>query len=117
MARCPPILLFTSMLVVCSALQPGVSKATIAISNAAKWDNYFDHLITFVEYHGHANVPQAFVSEDSYPLGLATNRAWSRGDYLNHRPERRELLDSLGFVWNSQTEARARFLRAALEYR
>ncbi|ETV85662.1 hypothetical protein H257_02275 [Aphanomyces astaci] len=80
------------------------------------WDSHeltFDikvlALNTYKQLHGHVHVPFEFKVPDTHPswpptcwklkLGRAVHDLRCRGDHLT--PERRDVLDALGFVWDS----------------
>jgi hypothetical protein len=80
---------------------------------AVAFDRYVSHLRLFIRAHGHARVRQVFKCADGYPLGAATNRI-RLGQLVGGCPERRALLDSMGFVW-SHSEMTWRKCQEALE--
>ena len=61
------------------------------------WDEWFGRLVTFKEREGHCRVPAGH-KEGAYRLGqwVATQRA-SKATLM---PERLELLDEIGFIWD-----------------
>ena len=71
---------------------------------AADFDEGLDRLRKFVEKHGHATVPAAYLSEDNFKLGgwvLSRRQGYKKGKLL---PERIEQLEELpGWVWDVNT--------------
>jgi hypothetical protein len=83
------------------------------------WDE-FEHrwaevvlpaLHTYLDLNGHLRVPQSFVVPEEAPwakqcwgmkLGGTVSHIRSGEVYVKDRPERRELLDSMGFVWRAR---------------
>ncbi|WP_164874073.1 helicase associated domain-containing protein [Rhodococcus spongiicola] len=69
----------------------------------SRWDNAIAHLEEYIAEHGHARVPQKWVSPDGFKLGI-----WVNGRRTNRRagtptltPERIAQLDALGFEWEA----------------
>jgi hypothetical protein len=75
-----------------------------------RWDIAQTALTMYKEEHGDLNVPHAFVVPSSAPwaeetwgmkLGSIVNTIRSYGQYLSDdKPERKEWLDEMGFVWD-----------------
>jgi hypothetical protein len=62
------------------------------------WERMFDRLVEFKRIHGHCNVPQKSGGDKRLGKWVNTQRTHnSRGKLLN---ERKQQLDSIGFVWN-----------------
>ncbi|WP_430336148.1 helicase associated domain-containing protein [Rhodococcus sp. ACT016] len=66
-----------------------------------QWDNAVHHLTQFVADHGHARVPQKWVSPDGFKLGAwaGRRRHERRAGTPTLTPERIAQLDNLGFEW------------------
>ena len=63
------------------------------------WESMYQQLVDFYKDYGHVVVPNLFINGRNWPLGR-----WVRAQRTNNTqntllPERRELLDDLGFVW------------------
>ena len=58
------------------------------------------HLKQFIGEHGHAKVPQAFVTESGFKLGLWVSNRRSEKKRNKLSKERIEELDCLGFIWD-----------------
>jgi hypothetical protein len=80
-------------------------------NNDWKWAHRVQSaLVTYKEEHGDLNVPQDFVNPSNGPwaeetwgmkLGITVNTIRARGNYLSDdKPERKEWLDEIGFVWD-----------------
>lgn len=68
---------------------------------AAQWEAGFAHLLRYVEKHGDALVPMAYV-RDGFPLGRWVVKQRSRGTKGELDRERRHRLDRLsGWSWNT----------------
>ena len=70
-----------------------------------QWNAKYEELVTFKKHHGHSNVPLEFAENPSlshwvkrqrYQYGLKVE-----GKHSTLSNERQELLNSLGFVWDS----------------
>ncbi|MGO4205017.1 helicase associated domain-containing protein [Rhodococcus sp. TAF43] len=66
-----------------------------------RWTIAVDHLARFVTAHGHAQVPQTWVSPDGFKLGTwaAQRRYDRRTNAPTLTPDRIAQLDRLGFEW------------------
>jgi hypothetical protein len=80
-------------------------------NNDWKWEHRVQSaFVTYKEEHGDLNVLQPFAVPSSAPwaeatwgmkLGITVNTIRDQGNYLsNDKPERREWLDEIGFVWD-----------------
>jgi hypothetical protein len=75
-----------------------------------RWEAAQTALTVYKEEHGNLNVPSRFVIPSSAPwaeetwgmnLGSIVNDIRSKGNYLSDdKPERKEWLDEMGFVWD-----------------
>jgi hypothetical protein len=91
----------------------------------AKWVNsVVPSLKTFKQVHGDLNVPQLFVvpSEEPWPeeawgwsLGKVTSQIRTSGYYIRNRPERRQQLVDMGFVFDDDNERRWEDSKSALK--
>lgn len=62
------------------------------------WESMFNKLVEFKKLHGHCNVPQKGGGDKRLGKWVNTQRTHNtRGTLL---PERKQKLDSIGFVWN-----------------
>jgi superfamily II DNA or RNA helicase len=61
------------------------------------WKDSYRHLKAYHEFVGHCRVPARFKTDSGYSLGKWVHR--QRGDSDLLTPERRKLLDDLGFEW------------------
>ena len=66
------------------------------------WDDGFRKLLQFKEAKGHCLVPTGFVLE-GFNLGQWVSNQRKARNKMSH--ERKERLNTLGFVWNAQTSA------------
>ena len=70
--------------------------------NEAAWEAGFQHLKIFADREGHSCVPSSHL-ENGHRLGQwVTNQRVTRHKLSEHR---KELLEALGFVWNSRSAA------------
>lgn len=86
--------------------------------NDSRFQKVFDALKRYKELYGDLLVPQPFlVPSDSseWPestwglrLGARVNAIRSQGTFVNTNPERRRLLDDLGFIWSPPPAERGR---------
>ena len=86
-----------------------------AAANDARFNNVYKALVRYSELNGDLLVPQPFVvpegSEDwdeefhGLRLGARVNAIRSQGTFIKTNPERRELLDKLGFEWELPVSA------------
>lgn len=98
---------------------PGAKEKLVAIgfqfdgkvaANDARFQLVYDALKRYKEIYGDLLVPQPFVvpenskdwSEPTWGLrlGARVNAIRSQGTFVNSHPDRRDLLDTLGFVWS-----------------
>jgi hypothetical protein len=83
-----------------------------------RFEKVYDALKTYKEINGDLLVPQPFVvpeDDESWPestwglrLGARVNAIRSQGTFVSNNPERKELLDELGFVWTPPISERGR---------
>jgi len=89
-----------------------------------RFEIIYSALITYKELYGDLFVPQAFVIPSTEPwpelswglkLGARVNAIRSQGTLVANSPERRDLLDKLGFTWElpSHVKRRKRLAEAA----
>lgn len=81
-----------------------------ATTNDARFQIVYAALQTYKAIHGDLLVPQPFTipsDDDTWPeqtwglrLGARVNAIRSQGSFVNNNPERRQMLDQLGFAWN-----------------
>ena len=65
---------------------------------SSSWEEGFAHLEQYVTAHGDARVPQAFKTEDGYPLGTWVGK--QRGNHSTLTADRVARLEALsGWVW------------------
>jgi Helicase associated domain len=87
----------------------GFQVSAKAAANDARFDNVYAALQRYLEIYGDLLVPQPFeVPSDSqdWPkatwglrLGARVNAIRSQGTFVKSDPERRQLLDEIGFIW------------------
>ena len=88
-------------------------------ANDIRFQKVFAALKKYKEVYGDLLVPQPFVvpegDEKKWPeetwglrLGARVNAIRSQGTFVNNNPERRKLLDDLGFIWSPEKTARGR---------
>ena len=63
------------------------------------WEEGFSHLKEYVDKNGDCLVPVGYKTKDNFNLRSWVNGQRSHKDALS--PERRHLLEALGFVWNT----------------
>ncbi|CAB9515437.1 expressed unknown protein [Seminavis robusta] len=78
-------------------------------ANDARFQLVYDALEAYKKIHGDLHVPQPFVvpegsqewPEDTWGLrlGARVNAIRSQGTFVNSNPDRKQLLDDLGFIW------------------
>lgn len=95
----------------------GLELETKSATSDSRFDIVFDALKRYKEIFGDLLVPQPFfVPEDSpeWPertwglrLGARVNAIRSQGTFVNTNPERRQDLDSIGFIWSPPPSDRA----------
>jgi len=71
---------------------------------AEQWEDGFAHLKAFTEEFEHCSVPKGYVSQDGFVLStwVATQRYNAAKSKLSN--ERKERLESLGFVWQAHDQ-------------
>ena len=85
------------------------------------WDTYYTAARRYYEDHGDLVVTSRYVTEDGLPLGRWLSRI-RRANLLSNRdcsglsPEQKELLDSIGMIWNKSEYLWAEKFAAAREY-
>ena len=92
-------------------------------ANDIRFQKVYTALKTYKEIYGDLVVPQPFAvpsDNDRWPedtwglrLGARVNAIRSQGTFVNNNPERRKLLDDLGFIWTTSKEATGRRGRKA----
>jgi hypothetical protein len=92
------------------------------MANDVRFQKVFAALKTYQTEYGDLLVPQPFVVPDSdaaWPeetwglrLGARVNAIRSQGTFVNNNPERRDVLDDLGFVWSPPKSSRRRGRRS-----
>jgi len=85
-------------------------------ANDRRFQNVYEALKTYKDMYGDLLVPQPFAvpeGDDRWPketwglrLGARVNAIRSQGTFVNSSPERRMMLDMLGFAWNPPRERR-----------
>lgn len=96
----------------------GIETSMRAAVNDTRFQRVYDALKRYKEIYGDLLVPQPFsVPEDSeeWPentrglrLGARVNAIRSQGTFVNTNPERREMLNEIGFVWSPPPAQRGR---------
>jgi len=86
-----------------------------ALYSKKRFELIYDALLVYKDLNGDLLVPQAFVVPESLPwpeeawllkLGARVNAIRSQGTLVANFPERRALLNDLGFVWELPASAR-----------
>jgi hypothetical protein len=104
----------------------GFQVDTKVAANDIRFQNVFDGLKRYKEIYGDLLVPQPFEVPDKssdWPaetwglrLGARVNAIRSQGTFVNTSPERRQMLDDLGFVWSPpESERRKRGRKSKAE--
>jgi hypothetical protein len=96
----------------------GVELEGATAASDSRYDNVFAALKCYKEVYGDLLVPQPFIVPESsieWPentwgmrLGARVNAIRSQGTFVNTNPERRQELDSIGFVWSPEALGRGR---------
>lgn len=82
-----------------------------------RFDTVYDALVVYKQLHGDLVVPQSFVVPASEPwpehtwdlkLGVRVSAIRCQGVLISNSQERRDMLTSLGFVWEMQSPASAK---------
>lgn len=82
--------------------------------NESRWNRVYLGLKTYKKIYGNLIVPQPFIipSTEEWPeevwglkLGARVNALRSQKVFIKNNPERRELLDEIGFVWSISTSS------------
>eukprot|EP00548_Thalassiothrix_antarctica_P017467 CAMPEP_0194179790 /NCGR_PEP_ID=MMETSP0154-20130528/13185_1 /TAXON_ID=1049557 /ORGANISM="Thalassiothrix antarctica, Strain L6-D1" /LENGTH=921 /DNA_ID=CAMNT_0038895271 /DNA_START=318 /DNA_END=3083 /DNA_ORIENTATION=+ len=86
--------------------------------NNARFQKVFNALKKYLEINGDLLVPQPYIVPEDSPewpqetwglrLGARVNAIRCQGTFVNTNPERRVLLDELGFVWHPPLSERGR---------
>ena len=72
-----------------------------ALVDPLSWDHMFDKLVAYKAVYGHCKVPQHWKDDPRFGKWVNTQRtAFKRGKLSI---ERRDKLESIGFVWNTKT--------------
>ncbi len=88
-----------------------------ALFSKKRFEMVYQALLTYKEQKGDLLVPQAFVvpSDPTWPdftwglkLGARVNAIRSQGTLVSNSPERRELLDQIGFEWELPSAVKRR---------
>jgi len=86
-------------------------------ANDVRFQNVYNALTTYKKLYGDLLVPQPFAvpKSDEWPeetwglrLGARVNAIRSQGTFVNSNPERRQLLDELGFIWATPKDGSSR---------
>ena len=95
-------------------------------SNEWKWENVVvPALLKYKELHGDMHVPSCFVVPSSEPwpeemwemkLGSTVHMIRTSDTFVRDDPERRQVLDDMGFVWKVRTSAAEKIRDAAAHY-
>lgn len=91
-------------------------------ANDDRFQKVYTALKVYKELYGDLSVPQPFAVPKNDPqwpqsvwglrLGARVNAIRSQGTFINSNPERRDMLDKLGFIWVTQKEGTRRRKRA-----
>jgi hypothetical protein len=90
-----------------------------------EWEAARCALATYKEVHGDMRVPYRFVVPSGEPwaeevwemkLGKTVNNIRSSGHFVRDDPERRQVLDDMGFVWKVKASAAEKIRDAAAHY-
>jgi hypothetical protein len=69
--------------------------------NDKLWHQHYETLVEFKGKKGHCIVPRNY--EEDKPLGVWVNKQRSNHKNNKLRPDRKELLDAIGFAWKAVT--------------
>ena len=68
---------------------------------AILFDIFFKYYSEYVKVMKTNDIRQDHVCDDGYKLGIKVHGIRNKGSLVGHCPERRELLNSLGFIWST----------------
>jgi hypothetical protein len=98
--------------------QLGIELDPVSAVNDTRFQKVLDALTCYRNIYGDLLVPQPFVVPDNNPdwpedtwglrLGARVNAIRSQGTFINDNPQRRKLLDDIGFVWSPPPSERGR---------
>jgi superfamily II DNA or RNA helicase len=77
--------------------------AEIVDAIGVSWDEWFGRLQAYKHEHGNCLVPHGFTTADGYRLGFWVNTQRTKKGAMP--AERRQRLESIGFVWDPYSEA------------
>ena len=79
------------------------------------WEKFWKELCKYEKDNGHCKVPATYKCSNGYALGqtVVTVR---HGTYLSGFPERKKLLDDMGFIWSVFDKAWYEFLEHFIDY-
>ena len=79
------------------------------------WEKFYKEICIYKKDKNHCKVHYKFVTDKGYKLGqtVVTVR---KGTYLNGFPERKKLLDDIGFIWKVFDTAWDEFLEHLIDY-
>lgn len=83
-------------------------------TRTASWSRFLQEVEKYKAHTGHLNIPQEYVSETGYRLGLQVNRARTHPHTIPAHIV--ESLDDLGMVWNTNHARWQQVFNAAQEY-
>jgi hypothetical protein len=88
---------------------------TAGHTTSVTWQKRFSQLVAFRRRHGHCNVP--YKSAEAGELGrwVTTQRTFQRFGML--KPERKQQLDQIEFVWDLHTTSWAEYFMLLLHYK
>ena len=66
------------------------------------WNGLFDKLLNFKRLNGHTLVPQSYPDDPKLGTWVANQRKLQKKGKV--RPDRKEKLDDIGFVWTARKE-------------
>jgi uncharacterized protein YbgA (DUF1722 family) len=75
----------------------------VANSAPSSWNQQYEKLVEFKQKNGHCLVPNKYQEDASFGSWVS----WQRGRHANNKilPDRKKLLDEIGFVWKAGTVA------------
>lgn len=71
-------------------------------SREEDWQRLVEALRDFHGQTGHCRVPKTYASASGFHLGAAISKIRSRDSYVKDRPDRRQTLDAMGFIWDAR---------------
>jgi hypothetical protein len=71
------------------------------VDYSARWNKQYEKLVEFKRKNGHCQVPQLYKADASFGMWVHSQRRY----HIKIRPDRKGLLEELGFAWKAGTAA------------